>query len=95
MPIGIETLEKLAHLSRLELDPSAREKMLGDLNRMVSFVEKLAEVDTTGVEPLTTMTHEINRVRPDVPAAPLDASAVFKNAPEHKDGFFRVPKVIG
>ncbi|MFM7194216.1 MAG: Asp-tRNA(Asn)/Glu-tRNA(Gln) amidotransferase subunit GatC [Bacteroidota bacterium] len=95
MPIELSTLEKLAHLSRLELDPATQEQMLGDLNRMVAFVEKLSEVDTTGVEPLTTMTHEINQVRPDVPATPLDGSAVFKNAPEHKDGFFRVPKVIG
>lgn len=95
MNIGIQTLEKLAHLSRLELDPDSRDGMLDDLNRMVSFVEKLKEVDTTGVEPLTTMTHEINRMRPDVPSDPLDDSAVFKNAPEHNNGFFRVPKVIG
>jgi len=95
MPIGIETLEKLAHLSRLELDPAAQDKMLNDLNRMVSFVEKLSEVDTNGVEPLTTMTHEVNRMRPDVPAEPMTEEEVFKNAPLHQDGFFRVPRVIG
>lgn len=95
MRIGIETLDKLAHLSRLELDPSAQERMLEDLNRMVSFVEKLSEVDTTGVEPLTTMTHEVNRMRPDVPAEPLSEEAVFRNAPRHQEGFFRVPRVIG
>ena len=94
MHIGIETLEKLAHLSRLDLDPASKDQLLTDLNRMLSFVEKLSEVDTTGVEPLTTMTHEVNRLRPDVPTTPLQQEEVFRNAPRHADGHFRVPKVI-
>jgi len=95
MHIRIETLEKLAHLSRLELDPESREQLLTDLNKMLSFVEKLSEVDTTGVEPLTTMTHEVNQLRSDEPSAPLSEDEVFRNAPRHESGHFRVPKVIG
>ena len=63
MKINRELLDKIAHLSRLEFDEKDAEKMMQDMTEIVEWVEKLKEVDTEGVEPLTTMSHEINALR--------------------------------
>jgi aspartyl-tRNA(Asn)/glutamyl-tRNA(Gln) amidotransferase subunit C len=94
MKIEKETLDKLAHLARLEYDEKDSEKMLADLNNMVAFVEKLKEVDTTGVEPLTTMSHEINAMREDQVQGQLTREEALANAPKKDTKFFRVPKVL-
>lgn len=94
MKIDRATLEKIAHLARLELDEKEVPKLLEDMSRMISFVEKLKEVDTTGVEPLTTMSHEINAVREDEIKNQLSTDDVLKNAPDQEGSYFRVPKVI-
>ncbi|HNP95246.1 MAG TPA: Asp-tRNA(Asn)/Glu-tRNA(Gln) amidotransferase subunit GatC [Cyclobacteriaceae bacterium] len=94
MKIDRATLEKIAHLARLELDEKEVPKLLEDMSRMISFVEKLKEVDTTGVEPLTTMSHEINAVREDKIKNQLSTDDVLKNAPDQEGSYFRVPKVI-
>ena len=64
------------------------------MSAMVSFVEKLNEVDTTGIEPLTTMSHEINSMREDKVKDQLDRDAALKLAPSKDDQFFKVPKVL-
>lgn len=94
MKIDKETLAKIAHLARLEIDEKDIPKMMEDMSKMVSFVEKLNEVDTEGVEPLTTMSHEINALRDDVVKGQLSKEEVLKNAPKRDDNFFRVPKVL-
>lgn len=94
MKIDRATLEKIAHLARLELDEKEVPKLLEDMSRMISFVEKLKEVDTTGVEPLTTMSHEISAVREDKIKNQLSTDDVLKNAPDQEGSYFRVPKVI-
>ncbi|MGE0587507.1 MAG: Asp-tRNA(Asn)/Glu-tRNA(Gln) amidotransferase subunit GatC [Cyclobacteriaceae bacterium] len=94
MKIDRATLEKIAHLARLELDEKEVPKLLEDMSRMISFVEKLKEVDTTGVEPLTTMSHEINALREDKVKNQLGTDEVLKNAPDQEGKYFRVPKVI-
>jgi aspartyl-tRNA(Asn)/glutamyl-tRNA(Gln) amidotransferase subunit C len=94
MSIDKQTLDKLAHLARLEYDEKDSEKMLADLNSMVAFVEKLKEVDTTGVEPLTTMSYEINALREDVVKDQLERARALSNAPKKDSQFFRVPKVL-
>ena len=68
--------------------------MLKEMSAMVSFVEKLNEVDTSGVEPLTTMSHEINSMREDVLKEHLDREAALKLAPSKDEQFFKVPKVL-
>ncbi len=88
------TLRKIAHLSRLELKESDESKILDDLNRILTWVEKLNEVDTTGIEPLTHMTAEINVMRPDVVSETLKLADALKNAPKHDGAHFCVPKVI-
>ena len=94
MKIDHQTLDKIAHLSRLEIKESNREKMLTDMSNMLSFVEKLHEVNTEGVEPLVTMSHEINNLRDDAVAHQLTHEEALKNTPVKDPEFFRVPKVI-
>jgi aspartyl-tRNA(Asn)/glutamyl-tRNA(Gln) amidotransferase subunit C len=94
MNINEETLKKIAHLSRLELDEKNTDKMLQDMNNMLAFVEKLNEVNTDGVEPLTTMTQEINALRDDVAKPDLTHQQVLQNAPKKDTDYFRVPKVL-
>lgn len=94
MKIDKETLSKMAHLARLEIDEKDAPKMLEDMSKMVSFVEKLNEVDTEGIEPLTTMSHEVNALREDVVKNQLSKEEVLKNAPKKDNDFFRVPKVL-
>ncbi len=84
----------MAHLARLEIDEKDAPKMLEDMSKMVSFVEKLNEVDTEGIEPLTTMSHEVNALREDVVKNQLSKEEVLKNAPKKDSDFFRVPKVL-
>lgn len=94
MNIDKETLNKIAHLARLEFDEKDAEKMLADMSNIISFVEKLNEVNTDGVEPLTTMSHEINALREDEVKPHLAHELALKNAPKKDADYFRVPKVL-
>lgn len=94
MKIDRNTLTKIAHLARLEIDEKDIPKMMEDMSKIVSFVEKLDEVDTEGVEPLTTMSHEINVLRNDIVKNQLTKEEALKNAPKKDVDFFRVPKVL-
>lgn len=94
MKIDKDTLNKIAHLARLEFDEKDSDKMMQDMTNMVNFVEKLNEVDTTGVEPLTTMSHEINALREDEVKPHLPHEEALKNAPKKDEDYFRVPKVL-
>ena len=94
MKINRELLDKIAHLSRLEFDEKDAEKMMNDMTAIVEWVEKLKEVNTDNVEPLTTMSHEINALREDDVKEHLDHKSAMKNAPKKDQDYFRVPKVL-
>jgi aspartyl-tRNA(Asn)/glutamyl-tRNA(Gln) amidotransferase subunit C len=94
MKIDKDTLNKIAHLSRLEISEKDTDQILKDMNNIVAFVEKLNEVNTDGVEPLTTMSHEINALREDEVKPHLSHERALKNAPKKDDDYFRVPKVF-
>jgi len=94
MNIDRQTLRKIAHLSRLEIKVEDEEKMLKDMSAIVTFVEKLKEVDTNGVEPLTTMSHEVNSLREDEVKGHINHTDALKSAPGSDGEFFRVPKVL-
>jgi aspartyl-tRNA(Asn)/glutamyl-tRNA(Gln) amidotransferase subunit C len=94
MKIDREQLDKIAHLSRLEFDEKDAEKMMKDMTAIVDWVEKLNEVNTDGVEPLTTMTYEINVFREDEVKDHLSHDRALLNAPKKDKDYFRVPKVI-
>jgi aspartyl-tRNA(Asn)/glutamyl-tRNA(Gln) amidotransferase subunit C len=94
MKINRELLDKIAHLSRLEFEEKDAEKMMQDMTEIVEWVEKLKEVDTDGIEPLTTMSHEVNALREDKVGEHLDHQRALLHAPKKDDNYFRVPKVL-
>ena len=94
MKIDHTTLHKIAHLARVEIDPDQEEGLIKDLEQIVSWVEKLDELDTEFVEPLTHMTMEKNAMREDEAAKTLTKDEVLKNAPDKTNDFFKVPKVL-
>jgi len=89
-----DTVDKLATLSRLEFDGKAKEEVLGDLNRMLDFVSKLNELDTTGVEPLIYMNDEKNVLRADEVKKDITQKEALSNAPKKDSDYFKVPKVV-
>ena len=95
MNIDKETVDKIAHLARLDLHEDDKREMIGDMNRILDFMAKLNEVDTSGVEPLVYMSNEVNVVREDVVKQDITTEQALENAPKHNDQYFLVAKVIG
>ena len=94
MEVTVALVDKLAHLSRLEFNTADKEEIKNDLQRMISFVEKLDELDLEGTEPLLHMSSNINVLREDEVKGSVTREEALKNAPAHDDKFFKVPKVI-
>lgn len=94
MKIDKTTIKKISHLARLEFDENSAEKMSQDMSQILDWVEQLNEVDTENVEPLTTMSSEVNDMREDIKGVHLDHEAGLKNAPKRDADYFRVPKVL-
>lgn len=92
--IDIKTVNEVAHLARLEFADDAKTDILNDMNRMLAFVDKLNELDTTGTDPLIYMTDEYNVMREDEPHDTLNQKEALKNAPKKDSDYFKVPKVI-
>lgn len=78
----------------LDFDAAEREEIKADLQKMIGFVDKLKELDTTGVEPLLHITGAVNVLRDDAPGNTLTKEEALQNAPLHNNDFFLVPKVI-
>lgn len=89
-----ETLRRIAHLARLDFEEKAEQEMLQSLNKILTWVEKLNEVDTSQVEPLTHLTDEVNVMREDEAKEPLTPDRGLRNAPRKDSEYFRVPKVL-
>lgn len=94
MEVNDALIDKLAHLSRLEFKEEEKQEIKKELEQMIGFIDKLNELDTTGVEPLLHMSENINVFRKDEVKGEIGKEDVFKNAPLHDDQFFKVPKVI-
>lgn len=94
MQVNEELVDRIATLAKLEFNGEQKREIISDLNRIISFVEKLNELDTTGVEPLVYMTDEANVLRADVAQKIISHEDALRNAPDHDSDFFRVPKVI-
>lgn len=94
MEVTDELITKLGNLSRLRFEPAQKETLKHDLEKMIAFIEKLQEVDTSNVEPLLFMTTDVNVFREDVVRGSITRSEGLKNAPLKDDSFFKVPKVI-
>lgn len=90
-----EDVRKVATLSRLRLDDSELEHVTAQFNQIVEYVAKLNEVNTTGVEPMSSVLDVANVLRDDEPGPLLTPAEALSNAPKKTEGFFSVPKVIG
>ena len=83
----------MAYLARLEVEAQDEAGLLEDLNKIVHWIEKLKEVDTTGVRPLAIMSGEHNVFQEDIPQVPLAHDKALANAPSRDSNYFRVPQV--
>ena len=92
--IDITTVNEISHLARLEFNEEAKSEILNDINRMLSFIGKLNELDTDNVEPLIYMTNERNVLRKDEVEHTITQKEALKNAPKKDSDYFRAPKVI-
>ena len=94
MSVDIQTVIRVARLSRLALGEGEAEKMTGELNAILGFVEQLEEVDVTGVEPMTSVIPMAMKKRDDRVNDGNKAADIVANAPASEDNFFMVPKVV-
>jgi len=94
MEVNDELIDKVAHLARLQFNEVEKASIKKDLQKMIVFVEKLNELDTTGVAPLLHMSENINVLREDKIKGSISNQEALKNAPLHDNQFFKVPKVI-
>ena len=87
-------VDQLSQLAKLEFDEKSKESIIADLNKILSFVEKLNELDTENIEPLIYMSDEVNVLREDVIKQETGKEEALKNAPHRDSDYFKVPKVI-
>lgn len=94
MSVDIATVKRVARLSRIAVSEDDLERMTGELNGILGFVEQLSEVDVSGVEPMTSVTPIIMRKREDAVTDGDKAADIVANAPNSDQNFFLVPKVV-
>lgn len=95
MKITKEDVEHIAKLAKLHFEPEGIEKMQNEMNKILEYIEKLNELDTSKVEPLSHVIDLKNVFREDVVNQVYSTEELLKNAPSKTEKFFRVPKVIG
>ena len=94
MKIDTKIVDEVAHLARLEFNDEAKNEIVADMNGMLSFIDKLNELDTTNIEPLIYMTDEVNVLRDDEPIISITQAEALKNAPKKDSDYYKAPKVI-
>jgi len=87
-------VEQVARLARLELTEDEKERMTAQLDAILGYVDKLNALDTSQVEPTTTVIPMVSVMRRDVVRPSLDREEALANAPDRADAFFRVPRII-
>ncbi len=92
--ISDETIEYVGILAKLELSDVEKEQAKSDMGRMLDYIDKLGELDTTGVEPMSHVFPVQNVFREDVVTNTDMREVLLTNAPEQKDGMFMVPRTF-
>ena len=92
--ITLEDVEHVARLARLELRPEDKERMRGELDGILAYIDKLRAVNIEGVEPTSHAVPLTNVMRDDEPRPSLPREEMLANAPDPHGDFFRVPKII-
>jgi len=94
MKINENDIQKVAKLARLELDPAEREEFSRQLNDIIEYVEKINELDTSGVKPADHIVELKNVFRDDAVKKSIDVSELEKMAPSFRNGHIVVPRII-
>jgi len=94
MKIDKQTVHKVADLARIAINDNEVDTLTGEMNKILTFMEKLNELDTTGVKPLVYMNEEANVWREDVVKQEISVADGLKNSAVHNDSYFFVPKII-
>lgn len=94
MTITVKDVENVANLARLEISEQEKELFTKQLDSILGFAEKLNELNTDGVQPTSHVLDMKNVVRRDIVRTSLEREWALANAPDHEDGYFRVPPVI-
>ena len=94
MSIDKETAAKVAKLARIRVDDDRLEALAGEFNAVLGFIEQLGEVDVEGVEPMVSVTPMRLKRREDVVTDGGMQKKILSNAPDAREGFFAVPKVV-
>jgi len=94
MQVDDALIKKLSRLAMLQFNDAEKEEIKVDLQKMIGFIDKLKELDTTGIEPLLHISQEVDVLREDITGNMLTREEALKNAPLHDGTYFQVPKVI-
>jgi aspartyl-tRNA(Asn)/glutamyl-tRNA(Gln) amidotransferase subunit C len=94
LKLSAQEVEYVAHLARLEITPKEKEKFTAQLNDILGYIDKLNELDTQGVEPMSHAIAVTNAFREDKVVDSIGTGKTLANAPDARGEFFRVPKVI-
>ncbi len=94
MSVDIDTVKRVARLSRIAVTEEEASRMTGELNVILGFVEQLSEVDVAGVEPMTSVIPMEMKKRQDAVTDGDKATDIVANAPATEENFFLVPKVV-
>ena len=94
MKLSAQEIEHVAHLARLEITPKEKEKFTAQLNDILGYIDKLNELDTQGVEPMSHAIAVTNAFREDKVLDSIGTEKTLTNAPDARGEFFRVPKII-
>lgn len=94
MAVTIEEVKKIAELARLSFTEEEYIQFTGEMNSILEYINKLNELDTTGVEPMSHPAGGVNFMREDELKPSVTAEEALKNAPAREENFFSVPKVI-
>ena len=94
MSVDKDTVRRVAHLARIEVADSDLEPLSKELSAILNFAEQLAEVDVEGVEPMTSVTPMALKRRADSVTDGDIQDKILANAPDAREGFFAVPKVV-
>ena len=94
MTIDLKTIKHISKLSRISTDDKKAKKLAGDLNSIFDFIEKLNELNTDNVEPLTSIAETTLKLRTDEVKSNNIREKILKNSPDENEDFFVVPRVV-
>jgi len=94
MSVSKDEIKNIAKLAKLNLNEAEINEFTGDMNKILNYMDKLNELDTDNIRPLSNPLETYNVLREDELKSSLDREDALKNAPGRNDEFFRVPKVI-